>query len=75
MAPEVALGQPSNEKVDVHSFGCILWEMLSIQRPFEFYKTNMMWERVIIGGERPRLDPAWPQGLRRLLSRCVMQEL
>lgn len=34
MAPEVALGKPYNLKVDVFSFGILLWQMLSLKTPF-----------------------------------------
>ena len=34
MAPEVVLGRPYSEKVDVYSFGMIMWQMLSGETPF-----------------------------------------
>ena len=38
MAPEVALRQPYNEKVDIFSFGMILWQMLHGAAPFKGMK-------------------------------------
>lgn len=35
MAPEVALRKPYNEKVDIFSFGIILWQMLHGEAPFK----------------------------------------
>lgn len=35
MAPEVALKKPYNEKVDVYSFGVMLWQMASDDLPFD----------------------------------------
>ncbi|KAL6585444.1 copper transport protein ctr1 [Orobanche minor] len=35
MAPEVLRNEPSNEKSDVYSFGVILWELATLQRPWD----------------------------------------
>lgn len=34
MAPEVLREDPSNEKSDVFSFGVILWELITLQKPW-----------------------------------------
>jgi serine/threonine protein kinase len=34
MAPEVLRDEPSNEKSDVYSFGVILWELVTLQQPW-----------------------------------------
>lgn len=34
MAPEVLRDEPSNEKCDVYSFGVILWEIFTLQQPW-----------------------------------------
>ena len=34
MAPEVLRDEPSNEKSDVYSFGVILWELFTLQQPW-----------------------------------------
>lgn len=34
MAPEVLRDEPSNEKSDVYSFGVILWELATLQQPW-----------------------------------------
>ncbi|MQM08740.1 hypothetical protein Taro_041602 [Colocasia esculenta] len=34
MAPEVLRDEPSNEKSDVYSFGVILWELMTLQQPW-----------------------------------------
>ncbi|KAK6126307.1 hypothetical protein DH2020_039952 [Rehmannia glutinosa] len=35
MAPEVLRDEPSNEKADVYSFGVILWELATLQQPWD----------------------------------------
>ena len=34
MAPEVSLGEPYNQAVDVYSFSMVLWEMLHMKKPY-----------------------------------------
>ncbi|CAJ2642441.1 unnamed protein product [Trifolium pratense] len=34
MAPEFLRGEPTNEKSDVYSFGVILWELVTLQQPW-----------------------------------------
>src|SRR5688500_1531551 len=34
MAPEVALGQPYDERVDVYSFCILAWQMFALETPF-----------------------------------------
>lgn len=34
MAPEFLRGEPSNEKSDVYSFGVILWELVTMEQPW-----------------------------------------
>jgi len=70
MAPEVALNQPYDEKVDVYSFGILLWQMSSLLMPFPRYSKEMHRNLVVEKGERPSVDVAWQSGLSRLIQRC-----
>jgi serine/threonine protein kinase len=70
MAPEVALRQAYTEKVDIYSFGMILWQMTSGQCPFVgMYREEYM-ERVVKGGERPKIREDLPLPLIWLIERC-----
>ncbi|CAM9547024.1 unnamed protein product [Ectocarpus sp. 12 AP-2014] len=75
MAPEVARGLPANESADVYSFAIVLWEMVSLELPFQFYGVKQLSERVVFGGDRPRLAPEWPAGFSDLLARCWSADL
>ena len=56
MAPEVAKSERYNSRVDIFSFGIILYEMTTGVQPFKgFSKANFM-SRVVRNGERPPLD-------------------
>ncbi|CAJ1944435.1 unnamed protein product [Cylindrotheca closterium] len=71
MAPEVAEGHPYNHKVDVYSFGIILWEMNAGKRPFGGLRTREdFFKFVVQRGDRPPLDKRRPEELRLLISDC-----
>lgn len=79
MAPEVTLGQPYNEKVDVFSFGMVLFEVLSRKlllldeiKEDPRREARAYAERVA-RGFRPVLPRSWPPALRELLTACWAQ--
>jgi len=56
MAPEVALGKPYNESVDVYSFSVLLWQMLHLETPFDGFTQRMFDESVVKNGVRPKCN-------------------
>lgn len=74
MAPEVAMEEPYDQSVDVYSFGILLWEICSAEKPFHGYSSGKHMEEVVLGGDRPKLDPQhashWPLNLQWLMKRC-----
>ena len=87
MAPEVLVdsGRPTDlTKIDVYAFGCVVWEMLSGNTPWESLfrdeccpggkADHVKWHRRItenvVGGERPQMDRSWPHDLRQLMQAC-----
>ena len=70
MAPEVALRKPYTEKVDIYSFGVILWQMTSGEVPFAEMKRDDFMARVVNQGQRPRIRDDLPEGIVRLIQRC-----
>lgn len=53
MAPEVALNKAYNEKVDLYSFGLILYETLTGITPFQDNNKEEFYIKVVRGNERP----------------------
>jgi serine/threonine protein kinase len=70
MAPEVALGQPYNEKVDVYSYAIVIWTLARNKMAFRGYNRQMHRNLVVVGGERPKLERNWPSDFSALLERC-----
>ena len=75
MAPEVALGKPYNQSVDVYSFGIILWQITKAKVPFSGLGRRTYMENVVMGGERPRCDRKWPKAFTQLLQRCWHEDM
>lgn len=74
MCPEVALDKPYNQLVDVYSFGIMLWEMCTTEKPFQNYTAQKHQQSVVINDERPSLNhnhtQYWPANLIWLIKHC-----
>ncbi|CAM9442326.1 unnamed protein product [Choristocarpus tenellus] len=74
MAPEVFKGELYNEKVDMFSYGLILWEMVSLNQAFSSMSTAEHTQKVVEGGLRPALDNSWADELQEILNGCWQRE-
>lgn len=70
MAPEVVLGRPYNEKVDVYSFAIVMWALATGREPFSGFDVASHRLRVAVNGERPKLKKSWPDDFKDLLTDC-----
>ncbi len=71
MAPEVARLIPYNNKADVYSFGMILWELFTSQKPFENIWGVDYYEKVVYGGLRPEISKKFPNNdLAKIIREC-----
>ena len=68
MAPEVALSQPYNDKVDVYSLGVMLYQVASLVAPFGGYSLLRHEEEVLRGGHRPSLASPSSRRVASLLT-------
>ena len=69
MAPEVMKRKPYNFKVDVYSFTILLWEMLTLEKPYQGMDGDAVRETVAIKGERPPMPDYWPENIAKLFKR------
>jgi len=46
MAPEVCFGKPYNHKADVWAVGVILYELITLKKPFDSESINGVFEKI-----------------------------
>ena len=75
MAPEQARGRAVDKRADIWAFGCVLYEMLTGQRPFDGEDVAAVLAGVI------KSDPDWtllpadvPASVRTVLERCLQKD-
>lgn len=59
-----------NEKVDIYSFGMILYEIICNRIPFDNLKNNAHIMSVVLDGNRPELDILDDSMLKKLIQSC-----
>lgn len=74
MAPEVVLGRSYHQSVDAYSFGILVWQVATGKVPFKDMGKKTYFDRVVVGGQRLRLDPRWPVAFQQLLRLCWHEE-
>jgi serine/threonine-protein kinase len=76
MAPGQARGKPIDKRADIWAFGCVLYEMLTGRRAFDGDDISTTLAAVLkTDPDWSVLPPAAPLSLRRLLSRCLQNDL
>jgi eukaryotic-like serine/threonine-protein kinase len=75
MSPEQARGQSLDQRTDIWSFGCVLYEMLSGRAPFAADTISDTIVAILEREPAATLLPAdTPSGIRRLLRRCLQKD-
>ena len=76
MSPEQARGQDTDERTDIWSFGCVLYQMLTHQQPFQGETMVDVWANIING--EPESILAYrsdtPAELERIVAKAVRKE-
>jgi hypothetical protein len=71
MAPEMALGLGFDVTADVYSFGVVLWELSSLQKPYEQFKMRRGFRRNRLRYSfRPSLASIPCLSLQKLITEC-----
>ncbi|KAJ4976541.1 hypothetical protein NE237_001647 [Protea cynaroides] len=74
MAPELIKHKAYGRKVDVYSFGLILWEMVAGTIPYEGMIPVQVAYAVVNKNLRPDIPPNCPPALRALIEQCWAQK-
>ena len=70
MSPEVVNHHTYNYKVDVYSFGIVLWEILSDKKAFQGMTEEQFLLLVVAGNKRPTMNKTWPKEVIDLMKKC-----
>ena len=68
-APEIFASGPISEKVDVYSFGIVLWEVITLEAPYQDFPLKGL-PVAIAEGLRPPIPDKIPAGAQNLLKKC-----
>ncbi|HXI04690.1 MAG TPA: serine/threonine-protein kinase, partial [Candidatus Saccharimonadales bacterium] len=75
MSPEQARGQELDQRTDVFSFGCVLYEMITGRRAFPGGTISDTLAALLKSEpDLEALPPGTPPGIRRLLRRCLAKD-
>jgi serine/threonine protein kinase len=75
MSPEQAEGKALDQRSDIFSFGCILYEVVTGHRPFEGNSLLDILHKIVNAEPPPVIDdaPQCPAALRRIIRKCLVK--
>ena len=76
-AAEVIFQQPYNLKSDVYSLSVVVWEILSLKKPFAKYKHREDLEKALMKVDfRPlSISQRWSQSVQDIVEKCLSRDL
>lgn len=75
MSPEQARGRPVDRRTDIWSFGVVMYECLSGQKPFEGETATDLIAKILErDADWTALPPTTPTNVKMLLQRCMQKD-
>jgi Tol biopolymer transport system component len=75
MSPEQTRGKPLDRRTDIWSFGCVLYELITMRAAFGAETASDCLVKVLESDpDWSALPPATPEPIRRLLKRCLEKD-
>jgi serine/threonine protein kinase len=75
MAPEIAKGNGAEFASDVYSYGVLLWELCTLEKPYKkFARRDKFLKKVVFEGWRPSLSSIQSPALRCLIHDCWQED-
>ena len=68
-APEVVTGESYDEKVDVYSYGMVVWEMIALREPYGGLG-GLEVVYAAVEGQRPKVPGYCPDQVKDLIVSC-----
>uniref|UniRef100_A0A1B6MNK2 Mitogen-activated protein kinase kinase kinase dlk-1 n=2 Tax=Graphocephala atropunctata TaxID=36148 RepID=A0A1B6MNK2_9HEMI len=70
MAPEIIRNEPCSEKVDIWSYGVVLWELLTCETPYKDVDSSAIIWGVGSNSLHLPIPSSCPEGFRLLVKQC-----
>ncbi|XP_026809039.1 mitogen-activated protein kinase kinase kinase 13-A-like isoform X1 [Rhopalosiphum maidis] len=70
MAPEIIRNEPCSEKVDIWSFGVVLWELMTCETPYKDVDSSAIIWGVGSNSLHLPIPSSCPDGFRLLIKQC-----
>jgi tRNA A-37 threonylcarbamoyl transferase component Bud32 len=70
MAPECLEGKDHTPSADIYSYGMLLWEIFTQQRPYTAWKDKKQIEKDVLAGQREKIPDIVVPPLADLIRRC-----
>lgn len=70
MAPEAIQEQACSEKIDIWSYGIVLWELLTCETPYKDMEQSAIMYMVGTGKLSPPVPSTCPDGIKLIMQMC-----